>query len=176
VLTAWLHYGLGVTISHIVNIFNVHLKFPLTHGGLVQIWYRLCDILYDWYQTIADQAIGSAYLHVDETGWRVNGETHWLWCFTNKKLTFYLIHRSRGSPVLAEFFGDLFDGILISDFWGAYNKLEAASRQVCFAHLFRELKKVAKSNQSTEWLAFKKKFTRLLRDGLRLDISGTRLL
>jgi hypothetical protein len=26
-------------------------------------------------------------LHADETGWRKNGVTHWLWCFTTKKLS-----------------------------------------------------------------------------------------
>ena len=169
VLTAWLHYGLGVTISHIVNIFNVHFHFPLTPGGLVHMWRRLAEILTAWYNEIARQANQSAYLHADETGWRVNGVTHWLWCFTNDRLTCYVIHRSRGSPVLAEFFGELFQGILISDFWGAYNKLEVAARQVCFVHLFRELEKVAKTNQSPEWLAFRKKITRFLRDALRLD-------
>ncbi len=169
VLSAWLHYGLGVTLSHIVQIFNVHLHFSLSRGGLVQMWLRLAEILQAWYNQIVEQANHSAYLHADETGWRVNGVTHWLWCFTNHRLTCYLIHRCRGSPVLQHFFGDLFQGVLISDFYGAYNKLKTAARQVCFVHLFRELEKVAKSNQSPEWLAFRKKLTRFLRDAMRLD-------
>lgn len=169
VLTAWLHYGMGVTLSHIVSIFGVHFHFPLSPGGLVHMWSRLAEILAAWYNEIVEQANQSAYLHADETGWRVNGVTHWLWCFTNHRLTCYLIHRSRGSPVLEHFFGDLFQGVLVSDFWAAYNKLKTAARQVCFVHLFRELEKVAKSNQSTEWLAFQKKLTRFLRDALRLD-------
>ena len=169
VLTAWFHYGMGVTISHIVNILAASFHFTLSGGGLVQMWRRLADILYVWYIEIMDQAWYSAYLHADETGWRVDGTTHWLWCFTNSRLTCYLIDRSRGSPVLSRFFGDLFPGILISDFWGAYNKLSVAARQVCFVHLFRELEKVAKSNQSEQWKAFRKKLTRFLRDALRLD-------
>lgn len=169
VLTAWLHYGLGVTISHIVSIFNVHFHFPLSPGGLIHMWYRLAEILSAWYDQIVEEANLSAYLHADETGWRVNGVTHWLWCFTNKRLTCYLIHRSRGSPVLESFFGDLFQGVLISDFWAAYNKLKTAGRQVCFVHLFRELEKVDKAKDDPEWQAFRKKLTRFLRDALRLD-------
>ena len=169
VLTAWFHYGMGVTISHVVNILAASFHFSLSGGGLVQMWRRLADILYVWYIDIMEQAWDSAYLHADETGWRVDGTTHWLWCFTNPNLTCYLIDRSRGSPVLSRFFGDLFPGILISDFWGAYNKLDVAARQVCFVHLFRELEKVDKSNQSDQWKAFRKKLTRFLRDALRLD-------
>ena len=169
VLSSWLHYGLGTTVSHITQVFGAHFHFPLTPGGLIQMWLRLAQILYPWYLQIIEQARLSAYLHADETGWRVNGVTHWLWCFCNTKLTCYLIHRCRGSPVLAELVGELFSGILISDFWSAYDKLEAAARQVCFVHLFRELEKVAKLNQNPEWLAFQKKLARFLRDALRLD-------
>jgi transposase len=169
VLTSWLHYGLGTTVSHIVQVFGAHFHFPLTPGGLIQMWLRLSQILYPWYLQICEEARASAYLHADETGWRVNGVTHWLWCFCNHRLTCYLIHRCRGSPVLAGLFGELFSGILISDFWSAYDKLQSAARQVCFVHLFRELEKVAKVNQNPEWLAFQKKLARFLRDALRLD-------
>ena len=169
VLTSWLHYGLGTTLSHLIQVFGAHFHFPLTPGGLIQMWLRLSQILYPWYLQICQEARASAYLHADETGWRVGGVTHWLWCFCNHRLTCYLIHRCRGSPVLAGLFGELFSGILISDFWSAYDKLETAARQVCFVHLFRELEKVAKANQNPEWLAFQKKLARFLRDSLRLD-------
>jgi hypothetical protein len=76
VLSAWFHYGLGITISQIVAIFNVHLRFKLTAGGLVQMWHRLAILLYCWYQEIQAEALGSAVLHADETGWRVNGKTY----------------------------------------------------------------------------------------------------
>ena len=34
VLSAWLHYGLGVTTRPIVDVFNGHLRLPITDGGL----------------------------------------------------------------------------------------------------------------------------------------------
>src|SRR5579875_2113621 len=33
-LSAWLHYGLGVTIETILSVFNFHLHFKRTAGGL----------------------------------------------------------------------------------------------------------------------------------------------
>jgi hypothetical protein len=98
-LTAWLHYGLGNTLSQILEVFNYHLHFKLTAGGLMQMWYRIQEILYRWYEQIGEEAKESAYLHADESGWRVNGVTYWLWCFTNHSGTYYMIERCRGSPV-----------------------------------------------------------------------------
>jgi transposase len=169
VLSAWLHYALGNTLSQIVEVFNFHLQMKITSGGLVQMWYRLQAIFYPWYEQIQRQALRSAVLHADESGWRINGKTHWLWCFTANKLTFYMIDRSRGSPALMKFFIEEFAGTLVSDFWGAYNAVVCALRQTCLAHLLRELEHTEKyKSPGQHWPAFAKKLRRLLGDGIRL--------
>lgn len=38
VLSAWLHYGLGNTLSQIVAVFNHPLTMKVTPGGLIQMW------------------------------------------------------------------------------------------------------------------------------------------
>jgi len=167
-LTAWLHYGLGNTLSQIIEVFNYHLRFKLSAGGLVQMWYRIQEILFKWYEQIGEEAKKSAYLHADESGWRVNGQTHWLWCFTNKTLTYYLIDQCRGSPVLFKFFGEVFNGCLITDFWRAYDMIRSGSRQYCLSHLLREIHDVDEKNESKDWRGFSKKLRRLLGDALRL--------
>ena len=167
-LTAWLHYGLGVTIDQIIDLLSYHLQTELTPGGLIDAWRRLAEILVQWYEQIAAEAKNSAYLHADETGWRVNGQGCWLWCFTNERNCYYTIEYCRGSPVLQKFFTEAFDGVLITDFWAAYDSVEAADRQKCLPHLLRELEKVDLSNNCAEWQAFAKRLRRLLRDGIRL--------
>jgi transposase len=167
-LTSWFHYGLGITIDHIVDIVGYHLQTKLTPGGLIDAWRRLSEILLAWYEQIAEEAKNSAYLHADETGWRINGQGCWLWCFANDRNCYYMIEYCRGSPVLQKFFTEAFDGVLITDFWVAYDSVDAADRQKCLPHLLRELEKVDKRNDSAEWQAFAKKLRRLLRDGIRL--------
>jgi transposase len=175
VLSAWLHYGLGNTLSQVVDVFNYHLQLKLTPGGLIQQWYRLQEILYPWYQQLQAEALHSAVLHADETGWRVDGKTHWLWCFTTPRLTYYMIDRRRGSPALAEFFREEFAGTLVSDFWGAYNFVQCGARQTCLAHLLRDLKFVEQYKRpGPHWPPFVKKLRRLLRDAIRLHKQGNR--
>jgi transposase len=167
--SSWLHYGLGSTLSQIVETFNYHLQTPISEGGLVEMWHRLAKVLTPWYEQLKKEALSSAVLHGDETGWRVNGRTHWLWCFGNSEVTYYMINRSRGSPAINEFFQEFFDGVLITDFWAAYNAVSCADRQMCLVHLLGELKKVAMYKDSSgDWAAFSKKLKRLLRDSIRL--------
>jgi len=85
VLSAWLHYKVGTTLEHIITVFNIHLQFKLSSGGLIQIWKRLREILLAWFIEIQTQALNSAVLHRDETGWQVNGKTYCLWLLHRKK-------------------------------------------------------------------------------------------
>jgi hypothetical protein len=152
-----------------VDVFNFHLQMKVSEGGLIDMWGRLQAILFAWYEEIQRQALHSAVLHADETGWRVNGKTHWLWCFCTGDLTYYMIDRSRGSPALMKFFIEEFSGTLVSDFWGAYNAVACALRQTCLVHLLRELEHTEKYKSPGEnWPAFAKKLRRLLGDAIRL--------
>jgi transposase len=180
VLSAWLHYLLGVTLAQILDVFNFHLHFKLTAGGLVQMWRRLREILFAWYLEIQAQALSSAVLHADETGWRVQGKTHWLWCFTTTDLTSYMIDRSRGSPALKKFFKKEFAGVLVTDFWAAYNAVVCAKKQKCLPHLLRDIKRTQHYHKPDgDWPTFSKQLKRLIRDAIRLskrrrDLSAER--
>ena len=46
-------------------------------------WKRMAEIFAPWYIQIAQDARGGAVLHADETDWRMNGRTWWLWCFAS---------------------------------------------------------------------------------------------
>jgi len=169
VFTAWLHYLVGVSVTNIVKILSVVCRFKISAGGVTQAWKNLSLLLEPLYHDLGQRISHSAVLSADETGWRLNGVTHWLWCFTTTELCYYLITKSRGSPVVEQVLGTLFKGILICDFWGAYNKIKALAKQRCFYHLFTELTKVDKANASAEWKAFRKKLARLLKDAVRLS-------
>jgi hypothetical protein len=71
--------------------------------------------------------------------------------------------------------GRIFKGILICDFWGAYNKINAMAKQRCPYHLFTELVKVDQHNTSLRWKAFHKKLSRLLKDAIRLSYKQNQL-
>jgi transposase len=168
VYSAWLHYLVGVSVGNCVKTAAVSLGFPVSPGGLTLAWKNLASLLEGHYDAIGRTIRHSAVLHADETGWRINGVTFWLWAFATRQYCYYLIDRRRGAAVVKQVLGTLFPGILITDFWGAYNAVETLAKQRCYFHLFTELIKVDKLNASATWKRFRKKLSRLLKDAVRL--------
>ena len=97
------------------------------------MWHRLGEVVTSWYRQIADAARASVVLWADETGWRRNGLTCWLWCFASQNTCYYQIDRSRGGLALAKFFTEAFDGVLVYDFWATNDAIEADDHQCCLA-------------------------------------------
>lgn len=175
IYTAWLHYLLGVSVGAIVRLLSVGFSFSVSAGGLTQAWGQLAVYLQPYYQQLEQHIRQAGVLHADETGWRINGLTHWLWAFCTQWWCFYLIDRQRSSAIVARVLGEVFDGILITDFYGAYNLLEAWAKQRCLVHLFTELLRVDKRNTHPPWRAFRQRLSRLLKDAMRLKTQQTRL-
>jgi transposase-like protein len=167
-LSSWFHYGLGVTIGQVRDILASHLHTEISAGGMLDGWRRLAEALFPWYEQIGQEAKAGAVLHADETGWRVDGQTHWLWCFCNHTCCYYMIDPSRGTAALQKFFTQAFTGTLVTDFWAAYDSVCTADNQRCLPHLLRELLKVDEYNLGVEWTSFSKQLQRLVRDGIRL--------
>jgi len=168
VLTNWLRYGLGIPTTKIVRMINAISQFKVKESGLYQAWCRLSNLLKSVYKNIGYRARDSDVIYADETGWRVYGTSYWLWCLANKSLAYYDICRTRGSSAIEKMIGKTFKGILASDFWGAYNSIDAFAKQKCLVHLLRELVKTTLVNSQPQWFAFSKKLKRLIRDAIRL--------
>ena len=175
VMTAWLHYWVGMSVRNCVKLLSTFWAFEVSPGGLIQAWNNMAVLLKPIYEDIGKKVQNSAVLNADETGWRISGITHWLWGFVTDKWCYYVIDKSRGSPVIKRAIGNFFQGVLICDFWGAYNKICTLATQRCFYHLLTELKKVDKSNKSSDWKTFRKKLTRLVMDAVRLDDSKAKM-
>lgn len=168
-LSAWLHYGVGTTTSQVVDVFNQHLQMKITSGGLTQMWHRLANVLQPWYEQIWQECLDSGVLCADETGWSVEGSLWWLWCFCTPNATCYMLDESRGHAALDRFFVQEFEGILVTDFWKAYDVV-GQMHQKCWPHLLRELKEVEERHKgvSDDWPEFAKRLRRIYSDAIRL--------
>lgn len=89
--------------------------------------------------TAADLIAQAPIAHADETGLRVAGSLHWLHVVSTKSLTWYGVHKKRGSDAINHFaLLPRFAGRLIHDCLSAYFDLKCV-HGLCNAHLLREL-------------------------------------
>lgn len=119
------------------------LGFKVSRGYLAKVMARGSRALDGSVEELRSLLPSQAWLNVDETGHKDNGEGMWTWCFRAKEFVVFSIQASRGSDVLLEMLGREFDGVLGCDYFSAYRKfmgLMGGSVQFCFAHLIRDLK------------------------------------
>lgn len=164
-LAADMKHGLGIPYRKVATSLKRLCGLSITAGALVQEMSALAKWLKPEYEAIRSSIRQSLSVHIDETGWRLDGESCWLWAFTNDSFTIYEVNPSRGHQVVLEQLGEDYCGTIISDFYTAYNPLPY-KQQKCLVHLLRELSQ--SKNDTDEFMAFRKKLTRLLRDSLRL--------
>jgi transposase len=77
--------------------------------------------------------------YLDETGWRQGRRRAWLWTAVTACVTVFVVRLSRGAIVAQELLGERFWGWLVTDRWSAYRWYPAWRRQVCWAHLVRDI-------------------------------------
>jgi len=135
---AYLKFDLGMTLGKIQRFFQGQYNLKISTGVISEMISRCGDKFKSEYQSLKVNLKKTSHLHADETSWRNGGNSEWLWSFSNEKTSVYVIEPSRGQKVVQSVLGDSYNGILVSDFYGAYNRI-SCRKQKCWTHLLREL-------------------------------------
>ena len=89
--------------------------------------------------------------YADETGWREGQQRAWLWTAVTEWVTVFVVRRSRSAKVAQELLGERFWGWLVTDRWSAYTWYPSWRRQLCWAHLLRDIEAmIARGGRSAE--------------------------
>ena len=171
VQTVLLKYHHSLPFNKIAELFESLAGLRITEGALAQSLHRISEWLDIESEEILRSIRVSPHIHMDETGWKISGVRHWLWAAVNKRLAHYRIRRSRGSKIVKEIIPKDYGGVLITDFYSAYNK-SSGRKQKCLVHLMREMRRCFLKDQSSEYL----KYHRILREILddARDLKGNR--
>jgi hypothetical protein len=129
---------LGLTLGKIKKLLREQYSLELSTGQISEIIARTSSKFDEAYDDLKTQLLDESHLHVDETGWRLDGKNGWLWSFSNPGVSVYVIDPSRGQGVVEDVLGAVFGGVLSTDFYGAYHKIQCL-KQKCWAHILRDL-------------------------------------
>lgn len=129
-------------------------RLTLSRGEIVRLLHAVARLSTPAYQQLQQELRVGPVVHGDETGWREDGVNGYLWSFSTPDTRYLLYRKSRGSPVVREVLGETFAGVLVSDFYGAYNTYDG-DHQRCWVHLMRDIRKLCEEypthQQLTDW-------------------------
>jgi transposase len=143
-MAAEMKHRLGVSYRKICDFLLTYCQLKVCPAAFIRAEQRLADLAKPTYDLLIEALRQSHVVHADETGWRVGRHNAWLWVFSSKQATVYVIRTgkgARGHQVPEDILGPDFDGYLVVDGLKTYDVLEVAKGR-CNGHLLRRCKKL----------------------------------
>jgi hypothetical protein len=81
--------------------------------------------------------VASPLIHVDETRFNLRREAGYVWVLSNTEEVVFVYRATREGKYIWKLL-EKFEGVLVSDFYGAYDSLDC-KQQKCLIHLIRDL-------------------------------------
>ena len=143
----------GISVQSEVSLLREECRLPfrviqrylrwrfglrLSVGELVALTRGVAEHGREECERLRQEIQASPVVYGDETGWRQDGRNGYLWSFSTPEVRYFLYRPSRGRTVVEEVLGDEFEGVLVSDFYGAYNVYQGP-HQRCWTHLLRDI-------------------------------------
>lgn len=157
----------GWAVAAQVVVLRTKLRLPLASlqwlfhhvWGLRVSQGALCSLLeeaaragQDTYDGLLADARASPVVHVDETGWRQDGRNGYIWTVSTPQVRYFTCTQSRAGRVARRLIGDEYEGVVVSDFYAAYDQLDGR-HQRCWAHLLRTIHELQTQHPGDEGLA-----------------------
>src|SRR3982750_4201691 len=142
-LIAYLKGACHASYSTVRKFLRDVAGVTISRGELARIIAKASRALERPYEGLLEGLPGQAWLNVDETGHKQNGQRQWTWCFRAGLYTLFKIDPTRSADVLIEVLGAEFDGVLGCDYFSSYRRYQrefGVLLQFCLAHLIRNVK------------------------------------
>jgi transposase len=127
----------GLPHADAAAILQQGFGLRMSRSGICRAIQRVARKAEATWHALRDAARRSALAHMDETGWKVQAQLHWLWAVVTDQITFCEILPGRGFAEAAAILGEEYAGWLIHDGLQIYYKFLQAAHQSCVAHLIR---------------------------------------
>ncbi|WP_161569320.1 IS66 family transposase [Candidatus Oscillochloris fontis] len=139
-LIALLHGRYRISNRELVDLLRMVWQIPISVGSVCDLQQVASAALIPAYTEVQAAIAEADHVHVDETSWREGSRTPWLWVAVGTLATLFMVQLGRGKTQMHALLNTTFAGYVTSDRLAAYNSLPPERRQVCWAHLIRNLR------------------------------------
>lgn len=137
----YLRYRMGIPYRKTAELFHDLFGLKFVPASAVGFDRKAAARGTPIYEDLRDKIRTSDVVHADETSWRSDGLSHFVWFAGNEDLAFFHIDRHRSAEVAQNIFGKDFDGTLVRDRYAAYNGI-GTDWQTCLAHILTKAKEI----------------------------------
>lgn len=141
-------------LARVQELLTQVYGLTLSQGGLCHVLERLRAGLAPTHAAIVAESRASPSRHLDETGWRENGQNGYLWVEAtagSRPTRVFTYRPSRAGAVADELIGD-YDGVLVTDGYVAYDHVPCA-KQRCWTHILRTGREIREKHPQDQLLA-----------------------
>jgi transposase len=124
----------------VAEVVEALFGVPVSLGTVAAAEQEVSAALADAHAEAVAAVRAAPVKNVDETGWKRAGRLCWLWAGVTQAVACFQVHARRGLDGLRALLGDGPAGVVVSDRWGADNRLDVADRQLGWAHLKRDFR------------------------------------
>ncbi len=146
-LRAELRLPVGLIQWYLGAVHGLELSAGAIVGALARVAARGADAVDRIWAAIRAGPV----VHADETGLRQDGENGYLWSFSTPTER-YFVRGGRNKEVVDEVLGPAFAGVLVTDFYAAYDHYDGP-HQRCWAHLLRDVHALVEKDPADAALA-----------------------
>ncbi|MCA1679549.1 MAG: transposase, partial [Actinobacteria bacterium] len=107
---------------------------PISVGAVDAAIMRMSAALHDPWTGLRDAVRHADAVYADETSWRLQGQTQWLWVAASALLACYRIDPSRSRKAAQALLGEDFGSFVVTDRYAGYHWLDVLQQQLCWAH------------------------------------------
>ena len=141
----------GASRESVQTFLKSMYGLSISQGAIQKCLDRASKAIFPHYKAIEKAAHETQVNYVDETTWRRFGHEgaalRWLWVMASSNIAYFKLARKRNKEAFEVLVGD-WDGVLVSDGYGVYQKWGGKARQTCLAHLIRAAQKLKESKKA----------------------------
>jgi len=144
-----LRYDLQIPYRKVQHILRDLFGMPLVPASAMAFDRMATTLGRPLFEELQTMLKSSATAYADETSWREDGQSHYVWYGGNEHIAVYQITDNRSADSAVQLLGDDFDGTLVTDAYAAYNAVNALHRQTCWAHIGSRCKEILQQIELT---------------------------
>ena len=176
-----LHHGAGVPVRKIPSILRTLSGVKISQSAITEDALRRArGEVGDAYHRLRGSIRDSSFVHTDDTGWRVGGESAFLMAFETDEATVYQVRPRHRNEEVRELIPADYGGVMVTDRGRSYDfrTLSGVKQQKCMAHILRSISEALETKvgrgrtpDQSRGHGFGKRLMELLREAIELRES-----